>query len=274
MPIEADDSPNPARRNCLRAALMAVGGAVISSASAQSPGAAGKRKRPMMNIELEFASTTPVARHAGAVPVLAITSPVHLTIRFANVATTPLKIESPRTSQDLLLWLIGPSGESWTMLNPSSIDATGEITAPMPVQIVLQPGERFEMEAELGRDIADRWFGAGVYAVYVSYAGVQSNRLRFGTELRAESVPPLVEMALAGRDAWFREQAMALLKQIPGGPDLALPRAGADAAEKAAGQARNIEIAERFLSDWERLKQTAEVLAFFESVQVVVEGGV
>jgi hypothetical protein len=197
-----------------------------------------------------------------------------LTIRFANVATTPLKIESPRTSQDLLLWLIGPSGESWTMLNPSSIDATGEITAPMPVALIMQPGERFEMKAELGRDIADRWFGAGVYAVYVSYAGVQSNRLRFGTELRAESVPPLVDMALAGRDAWFREQAMALLKQIPGGPDLALPRAGADAAEKAAVQARSTETAQRFLSDWERLKQTAEVVAFFESVRVVVEGGV
>jgi hypothetical protein len=67
---------------------------------------------------------------------------------------------------------------------------------------------------------------------------------------------------------------MALLKQIPGGPDLAPPRAGADADEKAAGQARNIEFAERFLSDWERLKQTAEVVAFFELVRVVVEGGV
>jgi hypothetical protein len=274
MSFDADDFPNWARRNVLRAAVFAVGAANISMSSAQSPSTAGKRKRSMMTIELEFASTTTIARHAGTVPVLAITSPVHLTIRFANGATTPLAIESPRTSQDLLLWLVGPSGESWTMLNPSSIDATGEITAPMPVQLVLQPGERFEMAAELGRDMADRWFASGVYAVYVSYAGVQFNRQRFATELRAESVPPLVDMALAGRDAWFREQAMALLKQIPGGPDLALPRAGADAAEKAAGQARNTEIAQRFLADWGRLKQTAEVAAFFESVRVEVEGGV
>jgi hypothetical protein len=273
MPIDADDSPNWNRRNVLRAAVFAVGAAIISMALAQSPSKAGKRKRPMMTIELEFASTTPVARQAGTVPVLAITSPVHLTIRFANVATTPLKIESPRTSQDLMLWLVGPSGESWTMLNPSSIDATGEITAPMPVQIVLQPGERFEMPAELGRDIADRWFGSGVYAAYVSYAGVQSNRLRFATELRAESVPALVDMALAGRDAWFREQAMGLLKRIPGGPDLTPPRAGADAAEKAAGEARNAELAQRFLADWQGLKQTADVLAFFESQRVEVGGG-
>jgi hypothetical protein len=224
-----------------------------------------------MKIDLELDSATAVARMAGTVPVLAIpTRSVRLTIRFANDAATPLALESPRTSQDLLLWLVSPRGEWWYMLNRSSIDATGEITAPTPVHIVLQPGEHLEMPATLGSASADRRFASGVYAVYVSYAGVKSNRLRFATELRAESVPALVEMALAGRDAWFREQAMQLLRTIPGGPDLALPRGGADAVEEAARQARNADVAQRFLADWERLKQTAEVAAFFESVRVDV----
>jgi hypothetical protein len=251
----------------LLAVLFAVGAAVTSIAPAQGPVAAPTRNRPKMKIDLELASATAVARQSGTVPVLAITSPVRLTIGFSNAAATALAVESPRSSQDLLLWLVTPRAESWYMLNPSRIDATGEITAPMPVNIVLQPGERLELPAELGSDSADRWFASGVYAVYVSYAGVKSNRLRFATELRAESVPALVEMALAGRDAWFREQAMLLLQGIPGGPDLALPRG---AAEKAAGEARNAEGARRFLIDWERLKQTAEVLAFFESARVQV----
>jgi hypothetical protein len=138
----------------------------------------------------------------------------------------------------------------------------------MPVELVLQPGEAFEMSTSLGGNTVDRWFKPGVYEVFVAYAGAQSNRLRFATELRAESVPALVSLALTGPDAWIREQAMAMLRQIPGGPDLAMPRAGADAAEKAAGTSRNAEVAQRFLAEWQQLRQKAEVMAFFESVRV------
>jgi hypothetical protein len=224
----------------------------------------------MMKIELEFAAATPVARHWGAVPVLALTSPVHLTVRLVNDAATPLAIESPRTSQDVLLWLAAPesAAESWFMLNPSQIDATGEVSAPMPVQLVLQPGQAFEMPAGLGSDSVDRWFKPGVYDVHVSYAGVQSRRLRFATELRAESVPQLVRLALNGPDAWIREQSMDMLRRIPGGPDLALARAGADEAGKAAAKARNAELAHRFLADWPQWSQSVDVAAFFESVRV------
>jgi hypothetical protein len=50
-----------------------------------------------------------------------------------------LQVESPHTSQGLLLWLTVPAKNEthWFMLNQTSIDATGELTAPMPVALEL-----------------------------------------------------------------------------------------------------------------------------------------
>ena len=228
-----------------------------------------------MKIDIQIAGTTPGVRSADTVPVLPVlpvAGPLKLALRFGNAGSSVLTVESPDTSQALLLRLLAPAprGESWYLLNPSQIDATGEITAPLSRQLNLAPGQAVERSIELGQYNLDRWFEPGLYEVWIDYQGVQSNRLRFATELRAESVPRLVELALAGPDDWIREQAMVMLRQLPGGPDLALP--AGDAAERDAGKARNADRAALFIADWPQQRQTPAVQDYFESQRVERRG--
>ena len=220
-----------------------------------------------MKIDIQIAATTPGVRSAGALPVLPVAGKLDFLIRFTNTGDKTLTVPSPATSQELLLRLAAPAprGESWYLLNPSHMDVLGEITAPMPATLSLAPGQSFERRVDLGSLNQDRWFEPGAYEVWVDFAGVLSGRLRFATELRAESVPLLVELALGAPDTWIREQAMAMLGSVPGGP-AAPPPPGAPVQAAYAGQVR------RFLADWDRLRQSADVVAFFESVRAERSG--
>lgn len=251
-----------------RTALRLITLACVAAWTVPGPGqASSDAKGRRMKIDIRLAPAGAAPRQVGRVAVLPLAAGAEFSVRFANAGDGDLVIDSPDTSQELLLWLAAlAQGEPVAfLLNPSHMDSQGEMTAPLPAQLRLAPRQFAERTVALQRYNLDRWFEPGVYEVWIEFQGARSERLRFATELQAESVPRLAELALAGPDAWVREQAMLQLAKVPGAP-AAVPPSGDTAAyqgalERYAGALR------RFTADWARLRQTAEVTAFFARVR-------
>lgn len=216
-----------------------------------------------MGLKLTLSPVSAGGRQVGDLAVFALAAEVNLLIRYTNDSGTELVVDSPDNSQDVLLWLGGAGrGDAvWFMLNPSRIDSQGEITAPMPATIRLAPGQSIDRQVTLNRLNLDRWFDPGVFEAWVEFQGLRSNTVRFATEIRAESVPRLAQLALGGPDAWIRERAMVLLANVPGAPAAVL--ASGETAVHQAALERYAASLWRFMSDWDRLQKAAEVRAAF-----------
>lgn len=214
-----------------------------------------------MKIELALSPEVPGARQVGAVTVLPVAADVGMRIRFVNDGDGELVVDSPASSQDALLWLRGTGAmePAWFMLNPSRIDSQGEITAPLPATVRLAPRQAVERNVTLRQFNLDRWLEPGAFEVWVEFLGKRSNILQLAAEIRADSVPGLVDLALAGPDSWIREKSMEMLSRIPGAPAPVLPSADTAAHVRALEQ-YGVAV-QRFLADWDRLQNTSEVRA-------------
>jgi hypothetical protein len=140
-----------------------------------------------MRIELRFTEATPVARRSDGMPVLAALarSPVELSLSLVNDGPGALQVESPHTSQGLLLWLTVPTKNETHcfMLNQTSIDATGELTAPLPVALELAPGACVSRSFDLCQVATpDHWPAPGTYVLAIEFLGVRSNELAFAID--------------------------------------------------------------------------------------------
>ena len=254
------------------AALLLVAAACTSSSHSQKPD--GRRTNIRMKIQLAWAGSAAPVRMEEGIPVFALGTPVSLIAKYTNDGGGTVHIDSPKTSQDVLLWLVTQSRSEpyWFMMNRSVTDPSGETTAPMPVQIALAPGRSFDVEFKLQDYSVDKWFDPGWVEVYLTYLGEKSQAVKFGTEFTAESVPQLVRLALESRDLWIRERSIAFLEKMPDKPGLALPRAGASAKDNAALETRNRERAEEFGKRWAQQRDTQPMQKFFESVRIKAAG--
>ena len=231
----------------------------------------GRGRVATMKITLTLADAGPAARKQDGIAIYPMALPVSLTAKFLNDGASTLPIESPRSSQEVLLWLVtGDPEPYWFIMNQSRMDRMGELTAPPRVDLQLAPGEGVDLAFTLQDYNVDRWFEPGVYQVYVEYLKAKSPALSFGTEFAPDSVPKLVALALDSPDSWLRERSIAWLQKLPNGPGLLLPAAGSDQAQTAAVQAQNRERAKAFLDRWPAEKETKPVKDFFESVRTKV----
>lgn len=251
-----------------RTALRLITLACVGACSVPRPGrASSETKGRRMNIDIRLVPAGVAPRQVGRVAVLPLAAGAEFAVRFVNAGGAEIVIDSPDTSQELVLWLAAPpSGEPAAfLLNPSHMDAQGEMTAPMPAQLRLAPRQFTERRVALQRYNIDRWFEPGLYEVWIEFQGTRSERLRFATELQADSVPRLAELALAGPDAWVREQAMLQLAKVPGAP-AAVPPSGDTAAYQGALE-KYADALRRFTADWARQRQSPEMSAFFARVR-------
>ncbi len=223
-----------------------------------------------MSLSITILPSPDPERTEADVPVYALGQPVVHAARFES-APDELTLDDPRTSQASLLTLRSHARRERALfeLNPSSIDITGEITAPVSHAIVLQPGQPIDVPLALLQRCGDWCLVPGWFEIHVEYREAVAVPLRFGIELAPPSVPALIELALApDTEPWTQRHALGLLARVPNGPGLLAPSAAETAAEAAARQADNRVRADAWLVDYPERLQQPELEAFFAREQL------
>lgn len=110
--------------------------------------------------------------------------------------------------------------ETSFLLNPSLVDATGEMTAPQRSEVAVMPGAYAPFRLSLHKLALDKCLAEGLYAVAFSYGDTRSSAATLEVEFAPPSVAPLLAILEdAGKDMWVRKEALKWLRKLK--PDFA-----------------------------------------------------
>jgi len=224
-----------------------------------------------MQISLRVDKPRNPVRYMGSIPIYPMGDEISLVAEFTNKGANDMKIEDPKTSQKVLLWVLpeGEIEEDVFEINPGFIDITGERTAPISHDIVVPPQESTSISIQLYRYCFEGCFPPGKYEVYVEFLEITSHKIEYGVEFRPESVPKLVDIVLDEKsNPWIREQSLLWLQKLPKKPNIELPAEGETADGRKVRETRNRENAKLFLKSWPEEKETKIIRDFFEDMKL------
>ncbi|MBD3332328.1 hypothetical protein GF356_05725 [candidate division GN15 bacterium] len=219
-----------------------------------------------LQISLTVEKPAPPDRMIEEIPVYHMGQDLSLRATFTNGGDDSISIEDPQMSQAVNLMLSREASEDELfMIHPTQMDATGELTAPVPSTLRLAPNESAKLEFSLYEIIPDKCFTPGVYAIYIEFSDVKSPLLGFAVEFRPQSVPLLTQIAVDEEASrWLRKTSLEWLGKLPKTPQIQLPAASETPEERKQRVEQNAQTARLFLGNWQFEKNTAETLELFE----------
>lgn len=229
-----------------------------------------------MNIQIELIVENPTApiRLINEIPIYPMGHNLSLKTLFNNNSSTVITIEDPNTSQKYLLKMKreGVIEDNYFMINPSQIDATGEVTSPISKTVTIKPDEIISHSFELYKIISDKCFIPGFYNLYIEFDEVKSELLSFGVEYRPESVSKLTDILIDEQaDKWLRSESAKWLNKLSERPDIIMGSSGETEDEKNKRIVQNKENLKLFLHQWHYDESTDETQLFFEQFRLSPE---
>lgn len=227
----------------------------------------------IMDLKISLSIETPKRpiRQTKGVPVFPMGKAILLAAQFKNDGSNVMSLQDPKTSQHTLLYILpqATGEEIVILLNPSLMDSTGEITAPVSEDIQLDPQKSLTVPIELYKCCIDYVFRQGNYEVYVEYQNIKSEKLSFYVAFCSESVPRLIAIALdEAAELWMREEAVNWLDKMPVKVEINLPATEESTAKKAEREKTNREKADEFLQNWPGRMNSDAMVNFFNSVKL------
>jgi len=134
-----------------------------------------------------------------------------------NTGERQLTIESPATTQKIMVHLKSEQDTTETtfLLNPSHMDALGEITIPPRTDLVIKPHKETQFTISLYSHVMDKCFIPGVFTAALSYDTVRSEPLLFTVKFTKNSVGRLLTILNDPKnDLWIRKESYRLLKKV------------------------------------------------------------
>lgn len=175
-----------------------------------------------MKTRIELDPSMPLLPPAGKPPRVAMGEDIRIFAGIGNSGALDLVIEDPKATQLILIHVKTPqdSVETSFLLNPSLVDATGEMTAPPLVEVAVKPGAYAPFRLSLHKLALDKCLAEGLYAVAFSYGDIRSAPVTLVVEFAPASVMHLLAILEdAGKDMWVRREALKWLRKLK--PDFA-----------------------------------------------------
>ena len=155
-------------------------------------------------------------------PRVALGNDIRLAAGIGNAGSTDLVIEDPKTTQLLTVHVKSPqdTGETSFLLNPSNVDALGEMTAPPRSDATIKPESYAPFRISLYKHMLDKCLSEGPYSIAFSYGDFRSTPVTLTAEFAPASVKPLLAILEdTGKDMWVRKEAYKWLRKAK--PDFA-----------------------------------------------------
>lgn len=165
-------------------------------------------------------------------PRVAMGEDIRLVAGIGNTGSQDLAIEDPKSTQLIFIHVKvpGDTAESSFLLNPSLVDATGEMTAPPRGEVAVKPGSYAPFRVSLHKLMLDKCLAEGPFAVAFSYGDTRSAPATVAVEFAPASVAPLLAILEdAGKDMWVRKEALKWLRRLK--PDFAYDFARPDSRD-------------------------------------------
>lgn len=196
-----------------------------------------------LQINLAVSQTNQSSYQKNEVAVYSMGEKIKLSATFVNDSSQNVSIDNPQTSRYSVLYFFESNDVEETIveLNPSSIDITGEVTAPISNTIQLLPQQGTLMNIDLNKFITDYSFQPGTYQIVVEYDGIKSTPLTYIIEYLPESKLKLINIALDENEPyWIREQAIDYLEKNEKITSIKLPSPNESPTDKAVRSQNNI----------------------------------
>jgi hypothetical protein len=171
----------------------------------------------MMKTRIELDPGMPRLPSPEKTPKVALGIDIRLVAGIGNTGGEDLAIEDPKGTQHIMIHVRSPqdSGESSFLLNPSVVDALGEMTAPPHDEVAVKPGSYAPFRFSLYRNLMDKCLAEGIYQIAFSYDENRSAPVTLVAEFAPASVEPLVSILDdAGLDMWVRKEALKWLRRL------------------------------------------------------------
>lgn len=184
--------------------------------------AAPRKDDAPMKMRIELDPAMPQLAPAGKPARVPMGEDIRLLAGIGNKGAQDLAIEDPKTTQLIFIHVKTPQDtvETSFLLNPSLVDATGEMTAPPRGEVTVKSGAYAPFRLSLHKLALDKCLTEGLYAVAFSYGDTRSAPATLVVEFAPASVAPLLAMVEdSGKDMWVRKEALKWLRKLK--PDFA-----------------------------------------------------
>jgi hypothetical protein len=175
-----------------------------------------------MKTRIELDPTMPLLPTPDKTPRVALGTDLRFVAGIGNTGDRDLTVEDPKGTQLILIHVRTPQDtvETSFLLNPSQVDALGEMTAPPHDEVSVKPGSYAPFRIALFKTMMDKCLAEGPYAVSFSYGDSRSAP----ATLIAVFAPASVGLLLAildddRKDMWVRKESLKWLRQLK--PDFA-----------------------------------------------------
>ncbi len=179
--------------------------------------AAPRKDHAMMKTRIELDPGMPLLPSPDKTPRVALGTDIRLVAGIGNTGRQDLAIEDPKGTQHIMIHVRSPQDttESSFLLNPSEVDALGEMTALPHPEVWVKPGSYAPFRFSLYKNLMDKCLSEGLYQVAFSYDENRSAPATLIAEFAPASVEPLVSILDdAGRDMWVRKEALKWLRRL------------------------------------------------------------
>ncbi len=213
----------------------------------------------MITISTALSEKNAVTATVDEVPVFPLGLDILVRGKFRNEKGETVTIENPETSQNTIVhYTIDQDFSSWFFVTPSSVDAMGEVTIPIPQMVELKSGESTEITVSLYKYMVDRCLAQGLFEVWFAYDTIESRPCAFRTVFMKRSVMPLLSLLQkSSNEEWVRRESLRWLKLVR--PDFGYQIGG----EEEENRSR----IDEFREWWEANRDTAEMDALFVKLQ-------
>jgi hypothetical protein len=200
----------------MRPILTAISLATIAAGLLSCAQAAPRKDDAPMKTRIELDPAMPLLLPAKP-PRVAMGEDIRLLAGIGNKGAQDLAIEDPKSTQLILVHVKTPQDtvETSFLLNPSLVDATGEMTAPPRSELAVKPGTYAPFRLSLYKFALDKCLSEGQYEVAFSYGDTRSPSATLAVEFAPASVAPLLALLEdAGKDMWVRKEALKWLRKL------------------------------------------------------------
>lgn len=170
-----------------------------------------------MKTRIELDPAMPLLPTPDKIPRVALGTDFRFVAGIGNTGGQDLVIEDPKGTQLIMVHVRPPQDtvETSFLLNPSQVDALGEMTAPPHEAVSVKPGSYAPFRVALFKTLMDKCMSEGPYAVSFSYGEIRSAPANLIAEFAPSSVEPLLAILDdASNDMWVRKEALKWLRLV------------------------------------------------------------
>jgi hypothetical protein len=185
-----------------------------------------------MQTRIELDPAMPLLPSPDKTPRVALGTDLRFVAGIKNTGVQDLFIEDLKGTQLIMVHVRTPqdTNETSFLLNPSQVDALGEMTAPPHEEVSIKPGSYAPFRIALFKTIMDKCLAEGAYAVSFSYGDTRSAPVTLISEFVPESVEPFLSILDdTSKDMWVRKEALKWLQRVK--PDFTYDFAKPDSRE-------------------------------------------